>query len=284
MFGRGPVDLLIEEAAVNDSTNGFAAREPLRGMEGIVRHARQLNPKIDILLLHFVDPGKMASYRAGRTPEVIVAHEQVAAHYGLPSIELAREVTERIDAKEFTWEKDFKDLHPSPFGQTVYTRSIVRLLEAAWREPASAVARDYGLPPALDEKSYFRGRLVDVREARCENGWTVDPAWKPGDGIATRPGFVNVPMLVTTTPGAVCSLRFEGTAIGVFAVSGPDAGAIEFSMDGAPFAGRDLKTQWSARLHLPWASVLDADLAQGSHELRFRLNGQALRIVHFLVN
>ncbi|HUP79330.1 MAG TPA: prolyl oligopeptidase family serine peptidase, partial [Pirellula sp.] len=39
VLARGPVDLLFEEAAVNDDTNGFSDVEQVRGMEGIVRQA-----------------------------------------------------------------------------------------------------------------------------------------------------------------------------------------------------------------------------------------------------
>ena len=77
-FGHGPVDLLFEEAAVNDDTNGFSDRAQIRGMEGIVRHARLVQPEIDIVMLHFVDPGKMREINAGKTPAVIANHEKVA--------------------------------------------------------------------------------------------------------------------------------------------------------------------------------------------------------------
>lgn len=103
-FSRGPVDLLIAEAAVNDDANGFPAKEQLRSMEGIVRHARLVNKNLDIVLLHFVDPAKRGTIRRGRTPQVIATHEHVAAHCGVLSIDLSREVTERIDAGEFNWE------------------------------------------------------------------------------------------------------------------------------------------------------------------------------------
>ncbi len=113
VFARGQVDLLFEEAAVNDDTNAYSDAAQIRGMEGIVRHARQVNPEIDIVLLHFVDPGKMKQINAGQTPAVIANHEKVANYYQAPSIDLARKVTERIRAGEFTWEKDFRDLHPA---------------------------------------------------------------------------------------------------------------------------------------------------------------------------
>ena len=75
VLGHGPIDLLFEEAAVNDDTNGFSDIEQLRGMEGIVRQARLSNPSVDIVLLHFVDPGKIEQINRGETPDVIANHE-----------------------------------------------------------------------------------------------------------------------------------------------------------------------------------------------------------------
>src|SRR5688572_2541413 len=92
VLDRGPIDLLFVEAAVNDSTNGQTDAEQIRGVEGIVRHARRANPLTDIIQLHFVDPEKMAEIRRGRSPAVIINHERVAAHYAVPSIDLAKEV------------------------------------------------------------------------------------------------------------------------------------------------------------------------------------------------
>lgn len=295
VFGRGPVDLLFEEAAVNDETNEFTDQQQVRGMEGIVRHARLVNPALDIVQLHFVDPDKMKVINAGKTPAVIVNHEKVAKHYNVPSMDLAREVTERIHAKEFTWEKDFKGLHPSPFGHQLYARSIARLFDAAWQEPLNADARihPHPLPPQpLDAKSYFRGRLVNIKDAHIAAGWKIDPSWKPAGKVGTRKGFVNVPMLVAEEPGAVLTLKFTGTAVGVFVAAGPDAGVLEFSVDGGARQTVDLFTHWSSSLHLPWTYVLEADLADGEHELTLRISdkksdkskGHAARIVNFLAN
>ncbi|MBI5686743.1 MAG: prolyl oligopeptidase family serine peptidase [Verrucomicrobia bacterium] len=295
VFSHGPVDLLFEEAAVNDETNGFGDREQVRGMEGIIRHARLINPALDIIQLHFVDPDKMKVINAGKTPAVIANHEKVAKHYNVPSIDLAREVTERIHAREFTWEKDFKGLHPSPFGHTLYAKSIARLFDAAWQQPLAADAKiqPYPLPAKpLDEKSYFRGRLADIKEAHVASGWKLDPSWKPAGKIGTRKGFVNVPMLVAEEPGAALTLKFTGTAVGIFVAAGPDAGVVEFKVDGGAWKTTDLFTHWSGSLHIPWAYVLDADLTDGAHELTLRISdkknaeskGHAARIVNFLAN
>jgi len=295
VFKDGPVDLLFEEAAVNDSTNARTDIDHIRGMEGIVRHARMLNPSIDIVLMHFVDPEKMKVYSDGSVPAVIRNHERVAGHYQLPSLNLALEVTERINAGQFDWENDFRNLHPSPFGQNVYFRSMRNLLDAAWAEPLSAktVIKPYPIPAEpLDKFSYYRGRYVDIDAAELVEGFVRDAAWDPNDGAGVRKGFVDVPVLRADEPGAMLKLKFTGTAVGVFVTCGPDVGIIEFSIDNSAFRQIDQFTQWSSRLHLPWAYVLDAELESGAHELTLRTTdrrnpnslGNACRIVHFLAN
>lgn len=291
VFSGGPVDLLFVEAAVNDAVNGRTDAETLRGMEGVIRHARTINPNLDIVMMHFVDPEKIEDYRAGKVPRVIELHEQVAAYYRVPSLNLAKEMTQRLDANEFTWDGDFKNLHPSPFGQRAYARSMVALLEQAWSHESEPKA--YILPEKpLDEFSYTQGRLVDIKEVPQAEGWQLIDPWKPTEKIGTRADFVNVPMLVSTRPGAELAFPFEGTGAGIFVAAGPDAGMIEYQVDGKPSRKLDLFTEWSTQLHLPWAHVLEAELSPGRHVLKLRAIGQknpnskghAVRIRYFLVN
>lgn len=292
---HGPVDLLFEEAAVNDAANGTSDVEQVRGMEGIVRHARLMNPNIDVVLLHFADPGKVKQIQEGKMPAVIVNHEKVAQHYRVPSINLADEVAKRIAAGEFTWAKDFRDLHPAPFGHRLYAAGVVRLFDAAWKKPLPEDAKIEPHPAPsepLDPKSYFNGQLADIKPSELIQDWQLNPSWKPGDTVGTRAGFVGVPMLVAEKPGATCKFKFDGPTIGIFVAAGPDAGIVEFSVDGKPPRTVDLFTQWSRSLHLPWAVVLDGDLVPGPHELTLKISekknpasqGHAVRIAHFLVN
>jgi hypothetical protein len=67
---------------------------------------------------------------------------------------------------------------------------------------------------------------------------------------------------------------------------------IEFSVDGGEFRPVDTFTRWSRSLHLPWAVMLDDQLALGHHTVRVRLastrnpasTGTALRVFHLLLN
>ena len=292
VLSKGTVDLLFEEAAVNDATNGFKPERMLRGMEGIIYQAIKSNPNIDIVMLHFVDQDKMADYNNGKTPEVILQHEKVAQYYNISSINLAKEVNDRILNGEFTWRDDFKNLHPSPFGQTLYLKTIQHFFETSWKNPAGAITPKLLPVITLDSCSYIKGHFEPLEHARIGKGWQLIKDWKPIDSVSTRPGFVNVQVLEASNPGASLLLKFTGKAIGIFVTSGPDAGMIEYSIDGADFKTVDQFTQWSKQLHLPWLILLEDELKDGQHILILRTAatknplsiGYACRIHQFVVN
>ncbi len=293
VLSKGTIDLLFEEAAVNDATNGFKPERMLRGMEGIINQAIRSNPNIDIVMLHFVDQDKMADYNNGKIPEVIIQHEKVAEYYNIPSINLAKEVNDRILNGEFTWRDDFKDLHPSPFGQSLYFKTIQHFLETSWKNTTASKPVPKPLPDKLlDSCSYINGHFEALGHARIGKNWKLIKDWKPADNASTRPGFVNVPILEASVSGASLVLKFTGKAIGLFVTSGPDAGMIEYSIDGADFKTVDQFTQWSNQLHLPWLILLDDELKEGKHVLILRIvadkniksSGNVCRIHQFVVN
>ncbi|MGC4043102.1 MAG: GDSL-type esterase/lipase family protein [Armatimonas sp.] len=283
-----PPDLLFIEAAVNDPTNFTDPARMTRGMEGMVRQALLAKPDMDIALLHFAMPEHLADWRAGKQPQAVTRHEQVAERYGLPSLDLTHEVQARIAAGEFSWEKDFKDLHPSPFGHQFYAASIIRMLDVALAKPV----RSRTLPAPIDKGSYFTAHRLPPSAATNLSGFRVDPSWRTTDGKETRPGFVDVPALIGEAPGAKFTLNFTGNTIGLMIASGPDAGQIAFSIDGALERTLDSYTPWSSYLYLPWALMLADGLKQGRHTLALKLlptknaksTGTALRVLSFLVN
>ena len=162
-----------------------------------------------------------------------------------------------------------------------------------WSGPAAAkgVGQSGVMPEAIDPLSYSRGRFVDIQQAEVVGGWEYVASWNATD-VQTRGQFVNVPALVATSPGAALKLKFNGTAIGLLEVAGPDVGVIEYSVDGGPYRQLDQYTIWSHWLHIPWAYMLADELQAGEHEITIRTTdkknekskGYAARIERFLVN
>ncbi|MCE8619920.1 prolyl oligopeptidase family serine peptidase [Bacteroides fragilis] len=294
VLSKAKVDLLFVEAAVNDDTNGFNAIEQVRGMEGIVRHALLSNPSMDIMMLHFIYDPFIPKLDGGQMPDVILNHERVANHYLIPSVNLATEIAARMREGEFNWEQ-FGGTHPKPLGHAYYAATINKVLDEMYASCVAAgpAVKPHVLPAVpLDGYSYTNGKLVDIRQAHINKGWQLVPSWTPRLIAETRPGFVDVPMLETDRPGAKLTLDFKGTAVGIFCVSGPAAGILEYSIDGAPFKKLDTFTAWSGGLYIPWVYMFDTELPKGKHRLMLRMSkdhhpqskGTACQIRQFVVN
>lgn len=293
VLSKGKVDLLFVEAAVNDDTNGFSALEQVRGMEGEVRQALESNPYMDIVMLHFIYDPFIPMMTKGQIPDVILNHERVANHYLIPSINLCQEVGERMQDGEFTWEQ-FGGTHPLLFGHKFYSAAINHLLDDMWKglSPSDSPAAHEIPAQPLDPYSYYQGDFIDIRNARLGKGWKLVESWRPDNSFEKRRGFVDVPMLEASRPGDQLTLDFNGKAIGIFCVSGPAAGILEYSVDGAPFKELDTYTQWSGALYIPWVYMLETELEAAPHKLVLRISkkknaqsqGTECQIRNFVVN
>ncbi len=295
VLSEGPVDLFFIEFAVNDDQDAnHARRECIRGMEGIVRHMRMHNPNADIVIVYFVNPEMLETWQAGKTPLSVGAHRRVAQYYQIPTINLAKEVADRISAGGLTWDQ-YGGTHPKPEGNAICASMIDRMMSVAWTEELSPEARleAHELPEKpLDKNSYFRGRLIPLDKSEIVHDMTVKaPDWSTIKGNC-RSQFVGDKLLCTDEPGAEMTLDFEGTAIGAYILAGPDAGIVETSIDKGPYKPSNLFHDFSTGLHYPRTVIFDADLKPGKHTLRLRISadkdqrssGHAMRVLHFVAN
>jgi lysophospholipase L1-like esterase len=292
VLDKGPVDLFFVEFAVNDDQDARHTRaECIRGMEGIVRHALTKNPDMDIVIVYFVNEDMLAQLQQGRTPLTIEAHAQVAEHYGVSTINLAREVAQQITAGTLTW-KQFGGTHPAPLGNAICAKMIDELFDRTWKEPLSAGAGvvPHKLPDPLDPLNYCRGRFIEPKQAMLKQGWQLQvPPWKQLAG-SCRERFRELTMLCGDGAGAELTLQFEGTAIGAYVLAGPDAGTLDVRVDDGPASEVDLYHHFSKGLHYPRTVMLAADLRPGRHVLTLRIGdkttskGHAARILEFVAN
>lgn len=287
VLAKGTPDLLFLEAAVNDRGNGFSEKAQIRALDGIMKQLYATNPKANVILMALAEPHKNTDYENGKEPVEVSVHQRVAKHYGVPYINLAKEVYDRIKAGEFSWKYDFKDLHPSPYGQEVYFQTIKELLKLS--PPDNQIVQKKS---GMDVYAYDKAGYRDIREARQLSGFKTELSWKPVDKTPTRSGFVDVPMLTSETSGSSFTFDFKGRAVGIAIISGPDAGKIAYTIDGKSSGTLDLFTPWSNQLHLPWYLMLADELKPGKHTLKVTIlpekneksAGNAFRVVHFLVN
>lgn len=128
-------DLLFVEFATNDSR---AAPEDIwRSMEGIVRQTWKKNPATDIVFAYTITEAMKQDYLAGTCNRAASAMEQLADHYGIPSICFGPRVIDAVKAGTLVMSgKDFRagtgktlfakdGVHPAPAGHRFYLASVV---------------------------------------------------------------------------------------------------------------------------------------------------------------
>ncbi len=270
-FG-GPADLVFFEAAVNDLHNRQTAEETERAYEGVLRGLRTAFPEAGIVCLHFAEPRHTADYAKGKPPAVVERQARIAAHYGVPQINLAKEVADRLAAKQFDWGRDFRDLHPAPFGQRLYYNAVRRLLNAAASAPAETKAPT--LPKPLRADCWATGDFIPGAKAKDLKGAEAVANWTPDPPKETRRLFVNCPVLKAQGDGASFAFDFTGKTLGAYVICGPTSAVLEWSVDGGAWRTLDTRTPWSGHIYMPWPYVLTTDLPEGPHTVRFRVKAK----------
>ena len=302
---KGAPDLFFVEFSVNDDQDGrFSLEHATRGMEGVVRHIMRVNPSAAIVMTFFVNENLMAKYREGSVATSIQAHQAVAKRYGCSTINMAREIQQQIDAGDITW-AEFGGVHPAPRGNRICADMIAAVIDKALAiSKKEIVCGVYSLPEPLDPYSYsdagwrgFDGVTTNVGEIGdatpvSEGGFRLFvPDWSKIPG-SFRGTFAGVPCLCAEKPGAEASFDFDGNAVALYILAGPDAGIVECQIDGGDVKKIDAYHDYSSGLHYPRAITLADALESGKHKATIRVSadknarsrGTALRIMQIAVN
>lgn len=236
---RHKPDLLFVEFAVND---GGADPERIhKAMEGIIRQTRAADASTDICFVYTLTDKMLPDLHAGRMPRAASAMEDLADHYGIPSIHFGVEVARLEAAGQLIFTapkpKNLTQTRPMIFssdgvhphvetGHRVYVESIAR----SWPEivAKSGKPQPHELRPPFRPDHWQMARLVPIQPDMLKGEWIRLPA----DHALAKRFQRNMPELYqAVSPGASLSFQFEGTSAGVFDVLGPDGGQLRVQVD-----------------------------------------------------
>lgn len=236
---RHDPDLLFVEFAVND---GSAPPERIhQAMEGIVRQSWNADPEIDICFVYTVSLPVMPNLREGKMQRSASAMEELADHYGIPSIHFGIEIAKLEESGDLVFKaerpENIAEAKPMVFstdgvhphvetGQRLYTEAIARswpAILAAGGEPAPHV-----LSEPLRADHWEAAKQVAITNEMLKGGWEKLPA----DHTLAKRFARNLPELwQATAPGASLEFSFRGTSASVFDVLGPDGGMLTVQVD-----------------------------------------------------
>lgn len=206
----GP-DLCFVEYATSDVVGTTPFTHLGAVLEGIAGKLRKAGCEACLLYLY------RANQEPGAANPVVAAYEQVAGHYGVPSINVAGWLDELIRSGEVTEQAVLRDaVHTTPLGSVLTARAIARGLELV----AAAEPRARPRMGPLFAESFARTRVVpatpDVLRERDRYRKALFRFAYP---------YIEI--------DATNELRFtpDGDLVGLVVVVGPESGFIE--VDGA---------------------------------------------------
>jgi len=230
-------DLVFVEFAVNDG--GAAPESIYRTLEGIVRQIWRANPATDICFVYTIHKAFLPDYARGLCNRSTSAHERVAEHYGIPSINMAMRVAElhRQGKLAFHVPRGHEppegkmlfahdDCHPTDAGHELFTQIITEALKQIQR---ASKPGPHKLPEPLRPDNWENARLVPIEPSMLTAGWHRLPTDKGlGKAFAHR-----LPAIwEAATPGERLTFRFKGTLARLYDLVGPDGGKAICSVDG----------------------------------------------------
>ncbi len=232
-------DLLFVEFAVND---GGASPEKIhKAMEGIVRQTWKTNPSIDICFVYTLSEPALDNLRSGKMQRSASAMEELADLYAIPTIHFGVKVMAMEQAGELVFKapkpNNFTDAKPMVFstdgvhphvetGHQIYTQTIAR----SWPviSNASGMPAKHVLPEPLRSDNWELARQLAVTPEMLRGDWERIPS----DHKIGKQFQRNMPAIYKAkTPGAAVEFSFEGTAVAIFDILGPDGGQLSVQLD-----------------------------------------------------
>jgi lysophospholipase L1-like esterase len=117
-------DLVLIEFAVNDGQSDSRVH-----MERMVHKTWLQDPETDLVFFYNLSRAHLDDYRNGQLPRAAGFHEQVAIHYGIPTIGLAHALAAKLETGEVEWSQFANDaVHPHAGGYGFYNATFQEVL------------------------------------------------------------------------------------------------------------------------------------------------------------
>jgi lysophospholipase L1-like esterase len=248
-------------------------------LEGLVRQITLYRATHSRILVYTLTPEMLADYRAGKTPEYIRVSEQIADHYGIPSVNLAQYAAQKIIAGEISAEKFSADgINPTDAGAKIYGEAIAKFVDALLTaNPVPDKPKNYTLPAPLFPDTADSGRIVAYEDLQVQRHGD----WKPGQMSPIGP-FRHI--LVSSEKGASLSLKFKGSEIGILDVVDKDSAAFEWAVDSGAFQKLAAPKDVSGPTMRPVALAKNLD-RKAEHEIVVKIaSAGTARMGGFLLN
>ncbi len=278
-------DLVFYEFSVNDG--GWNYRKLTNNTESIFRKIYSANPTADIIVVHTMTRGVSNGLEEGREFASRSAHTMVAHHYDVPCFEMGEVLRAKVKEAGGDWIKYTKEgVHPNDEGYAICADGL-----KAWMNKFFEKANELDAPAekVLPESIFSKEESLEFAHMEDAYGAEMGEGWSKIEKDLTRryPHYIEA-----VEPGAELTYKFTGRRIGLYYMLAPDAGDVEYSIDGGEV--RTARTWDGYSMQYPRAghSMLDENLEYGEHVIRIKViaekaelsKGNAVRIGTFMIS
>lgn len=220
--------LVIHDFAADD--RNVDIKQAKNSIEALVRQVNLYRSTHSQIMVYTLTPEMLKDYRKGKTPEYISISEQIAAHYGIPSLNLAQYAAGKIIAGEISFEEFSSDgINPTDAGAEIYAEAVKIFIDKLMTAyPVPEKPEPYTLAPLLFPDTYANGRVIAYENPEVK----LSGKWETGKESPIEP-FRH--LLVSDEVGSTLTLKFKGAEIGIIDVVDKDSPAYEYSIDKGKF-------------------------------------------------
>ena len=229
-------DLVFVEFAVNDG--GLAPARIHQAMEGIVRQIWRHNKRTDICFVYTLSGNMLPVLQEGRLWPSMLAMEQIAQHYGIPSVMFGKSVADLVAAGSLIFQSKEQDIagrlifsednvHPNTHtGHRLYTEALIRAMQQMQQHAGSYA---HPLHKIFTGVNWENAKMLPVTELLKKGKWIEIVATPDTIGMQFRSRFPQ--LWKTTQPGASLRIRLKGSLAGLYDLIGPGCGQYSIAID-----------------------------------------------------
>ena len=248
-------DLLFVEFATNDG--GQAPEQIWRSMEGIVRQTWRQDPLTDIVFTYTITTAFTNDYVNGMCNRSASAMEQLADHYGIPSINFGIRVAQLLEENKLLMDakvietavpkdslerdKQIRELlaadkrllfandgvHPRDEGHELYKAAIIAGLTRMKDMPAPD--HKAKLAKVFVPDNWEAAKMVPLNKKMLSGNWTALSADESRQkSFGDRMGQ----LWMADQPGSKLHFKFKGAVAKIYDLLGPDGGQVTLTVDG----------------------------------------------------
>jgi len=248
-------DVLFVEFAVNDQGGSNTNNYFQKMYEGIVRQAKANNPQMKIYFLYSFSQFYNSIYNAGGTTPCMVASTEIANYYGIPVIDMGRDLYNLHKTTSATIPGTYMSdsSHPTDAGHAQYAQSIQNYFSTRLSE---LTAKTDGVIPTPKYSNYLVGKMLDF--VNSTNGILLEGTWTTNTATIF---YRHMKTYTSNSIGQKLAFTFNGVGFGFFGESNANYGQIKYRVDGGDYKIIDTKVA-SYRFSYP---IPEINLTNGIH-------------------